>query len=286
MVYIVYNPLASNKTAIEATKKVISFFGDRDMKVLTVQEIGDELTFCKRLIIQDTFVLIGGNGTLYHFINSVYGSGLDIDIFYYPSGAGSDFSKDVRFRDQNPDSGLIKLNKYLEHLPVCTFNGEKHYFINGVGFGIDGYVCEKSNELRDKTEKEINYSSIAIGGMLGKFHPCDATLTVDGVVHEYKSVWLIPTMIGRFMGGGMLVTPNQNRFNSNHTVSTLIWHSKNPVTALMNFPKLFSGEHLSKTNMCEVVSGHHINVKLEKPQPLQIDGETFPDVIEYSVDFE
>lgn len=286
MVYIVYNPAASNKTAIEATKRVISFFGDRDMKIMTVQEIGDELKFCNSLIIQDTFVLIGGNGTLNHFVNSVYGSKLDFDVYYYPSGAGSDFSRDVRFRDQNPDSGLIKLNNYLEHLPVCTFNGKKQVFINGVGFGIDGYVCEKGNELRDKTEKEVNYANIAIGGILGKFHPCDATLTIDGVVHEYKSVWLIPTMIGRFMGGGMLVTPDQNRFNSEHTVSTMIWHTKNPVATMMNFSKIFSGDHLGKDGMCEVLTGHHINVKLAKPQVLQIDGDTYPDVTEYSVDFE
>ena len=44
----------------------------------------------------------------------------------------------------------------------------KRRFINGIGFGIDGYCCEVGDQLKAKSDKPVNYASIAIKGLL--FH--------------------------------------------------------------------------------------------------------------------
>ena len=36
-------------------------------------------------------------------------------------------------------------------------------------------------------------------------------MTVDGKTEKFRNVWLAPTMFGRFYGGGMIPTPEQNR---------------------------------------------------------------------------
>ncbi len=47
-------------------------------------------------------------------------------------------------------------------------------------------------------------TAIAIKGLLFHYRPTNAVITVDGVTHTYKKVWLVPTMNGRYYGGGMM----------------------------------------------------------------------------------
>lgn len=81
---------------------------------------------------------------------------------------------------------------------ICGGDGTVHRFINGIGYGIDGYCCEKGDELRGKGDGEVNYTAIAIKGLLFHYKPTGATITVDGVEHRFEKVWLAPTMIGRY----------------------------------------------------------------------------------------
>ena len=69
-------------------------------------------------------------------------------------------------------------------------NGEEHVFVNGIGYGLDGYCCEVGDEIQRHSDKKVNYSAIAIKGILGKFKPRRATVTVDGVTRTYKKAWL------------------------------------------------------------------------------------------------
>ena len=52
---------------------------------------------------------------------------------------------------------------------------------------------------------------------------------------------------------------------------------------LMVFPSIFKGEHISHTEMVEVLTGKEITVRFDSPAALQIDGETVKNVSEYSV---
>ena len=44
----------------------------------------------------------------------------------------------------------VKINKYIKGLPTVTVNGKDYRFINGIGFGIDGYCCEVGDEKKAK----------------------------------------------------------------------------------------------------------------------------------------
>ena len=73
---------------------------------------------------------------------------------------------------------------------------------------------------------KINYTSIAIKGLLFKFKKVNATITVDGVKYEHKHVWLAPTMKGRYYGGGMLITPEQNRLDIDGILTAVIFKGR------------------------------------------------------------
>ena len=156
-------------------------------------------------------------------------------------------------------------------------------FINGIGFGIDGYCCEKGDELQAKSDKPVNYAAIAIKGLLFHYKCPKAKVTVDGVTKEYKKIWLAPTMKGRFYGGGMMVAPKQDRLSPNKTVTSVVWHKSGKLKTLMVFPSIFKGEHVKQKKLIEIVEGHHVIVEFSRPTALQIDGETVSGVTKYEV---
>ena len=164
-----------------------------------------------------------------------------------------------------------------------TVNGKTSYFINGIGYGIDGYCCEEGDKLKEKSDKPVDYTAIAIKGLLFHFKPRNAKVTVDGVTKEYKKVWIAPTMKGRFYGGGMMVAPEQDRFDPEGMVSFAPLYNSGALHTLMIFPSIFKGEHVKHTKQVEVLRGHEITVEFDRPTALQIDGETVLGVTSYTV---
>lgn len=280
MIHVLYNPIASNKKGRENAEKIKEVIKDKPLDFVDATTIADYDEYIKCLPEDDELIIAGGDGTLNRFVNSVDTDAITRDIVYYASGSGNDFMHDVADKAEN---GMIKLNDYIKNLPSVIVNGEEKKFINGIGFGIDGYCCEVGDEQRAKCDKPVNYAGIAVKGLLFHFKPANATVTVDGVTKKYPKVWIAPTMNGRFYGGGMNVTPDQDRLNEERTVSVGIFYGKGKIKTLMVFPKLFTGEHVKYKEMFDEISGHEITVEFDRPCALQIDGETVKNVRSYTV---
>ncbi|MFR6640598.1 MAG: hypothetical protein ACLUSP_04125 [Christensenellales bacterium] len=73
-----------------------------------------------------------------------------------------------------------------QNLPLVTVNGVTRKFINGIGYGIDGYCCEVGDKMRAEGKQNINYAGIAIKGLLFFFKRANAVVTVDGKEKSYK----------------------------------------------------------------------------------------------------
>lgn len=281
--YILYNPHAGNgkcKAEVEALQASYENTVLIDMRKVTSYE-----TFFAGLDISDEVIICGGDGTLNRFINDTNGIDIKNNIYYYAIGSGNDFARDLG-KEKGAEPTFC-INKYIRDLPTVTVNGKKYLFINGVGYGIDGYCCEVGDMLHEKNEKEntnkpINYTSIAIKGLLFHYKPTKATVTVDGKKHTYKKVWLAPTMNGKYYGGGMMPTPDQERLQDDKKLSILVFHNSGKLKALMIFPSLFKGKHIEHTKQVEVLSGKEITVEFDRPTALQIDGETILNVTKYT----
>lgn len=284
MIYVFWNKLANNGKAAEAKAELENVFSGAELKFIDVREIKNAADSCKELKAEDKIVISGGDGTLSRFVNDIYELHLQNEMYFYTCGTGNDFVNDVRDKCEIKNN-LIPMNDFLKSLPVVTVNNEKHYFINGIGYGIDGYCCEEGDKLRAKSDKPINYAGIAIKGMLGKFKPCGGSVTVDGVTTRYKKIWLAPTMNGRYIGGGMKITPDQDRLNTEHLVTNLVFHDSGMLKTLMVFPSIFKGEHVTHKDIIEIKTGHEIKVEFDKPCALQIDGETYTNITSYSVSY-
>ena len=122
---VLYNPHAGNERGLEGTQKLIS----------------------------------GGDGTLNRFINDTAGLDIRHDIYYFPAGSGNDFWKDL---NRKPGDAPVCINEYLKDLPKVEIQGKSYAFLNGIGYGIDGYCCEKGDEHRQKRRRRVNYTAIAL----------------------------------------------------------------------------------------------------------------------------
>ncbi len=280
MYYVLCNPLSANKQGAVLSQSLVQKLSEKEIKFVDIRTVNDYAAFWKTINFEiDTVILAGGDGTLNRFINSNEGIELPRNLYYFAAGSGNDFKKDV-----SPDSDdLIPLHKYIHNLPTVTINGETSRFINGIGFGIDGYCCEKGDELKAKSDKPVNYTGIAIKGLLFHYKPTNARVTVDGVTREYKKVWIAPSMKGKFYGGGMMVTPEQDRFDPEGKLSVCLMYGKGKIKTLMVFPNIFKGEHVKHSEMVEILRGYEITVEFDRPTALQIDGETVLGVTSYSV---
>ena len=228
----------------------------------------------------DEITVCGGDGTLNKFVNGIRDLNVKNKIYFCPAGSGNDFARDVA--EDREANGTYEINKYIDRLPKVNVNGEEYLFVNGIGDGIDGCCCEEGDKLKAKSCKKIDYTSIAIKGLLWGFKPVNAKVTVDGKSFEYNKVWIAPTMNGRYYGGGMMPTPDQNRCAEDGKLSLMVFHGSGKIKTLLVFPSLFKGEHIKHTDMVSIHTGYDITVEFDTPTALQIDGETIVGVKSYN----
>ncbi len=268
MKYYLYNPLSNNGIRPEMSSG----------KELLDATKTDYKTFFEGLAPEDEVVLIGGDGTVNHLVNNVDCEKLKNNIYLLANGTGNDFLRDI-----NEEAGKeILLNPYLRNLPTVKVKGIERKFINNMGFGIDGYCCEVADQIKAKEpNKKINYTAIAIKGLLFHFKPCHAVIEVDDKVYEFDHVWIAPTMKGRYYGGGMKMAPDQDR--NSDVLSVVVYMAKSKLKALIAFPSIFEGKHIEKTDMVRVFTGRNVHVTFARPCAAQIDGDTVLDVSEYRV---
>ena len=280
MVYVLYNTIAGahyGKERIE--EKMKAMFPGEDALLSDIIAIDDKQGYIDRLSPSDRLVIVGGDGTLNHFVNAIEDREYPFPMYCYAAGTGNDFINDVMGVDSD---GFVMINDYIRDLPIIEVNGETYKFINGIGYGIDGYCCEEGDKFRGKTGKAPNYTKIAIKGLMGGFKKINAKVTVDGVTSEYKDVWMVPSMNGRYFGGGMMITPGQDRLNDERELSFVVVTCKSRLKLLTIFPKIFKGGHVKHTDVFKLFRGKMLEVEFDKPTALQIDGETVLGVTKYT----
>ena len=274
---ILYNPLAGDTQGIDAAKKLDAIYIGQELIYRDITEISDFGEIFSSLAPDDEVIICGGDGTLNQFINYIDGIEINNNILYYATGSGNDFLNDL---EKPQGAEPFKINNYIQNLPFVYVNGMKRRFINGIGYGLDGYCCEVGNKLRNTTGKKINYTAIAIKGVLFSFKPRGATVTIDGIAKHYNKVWLAPTMFGRFFGGGMKVAPQRSR--KNHDLSVVVAHDVGMFRLLTILPTVFKGTHIKYKKYVETHFAKEVTVEFDVPCALQIDGETVSDVKSYT----
>lgn len=276
--YVLLNPFSANGKSDIYLNEFKTRFNVDLVNIIDITTIENMIEFLEERNESDEVVIIGGDGTINRFINMIKGYELKNNIYLFAGGTGNDFIKDVKDESIND---LVLLNPYLSNLPTVSIDGEESYFINGVGFGLDGYCCTIGLEKYVKKNRPANYTKIALSLLFGKYKFRNATVTVDGVTKTYKKVLIAPSMKGRYYGGGLMIAPNQDR--SGEELSLVVIHNAGRLRVLTAFPSIFKGKHLKYKKIVDIIKGKEITVEFDNPSDLQIDGEARYNIKKYSV---
>lgn len=276
MNYILYNPKSNsenNDLNIIPGKAELERRGAKQINLLETH-VRD---FLGTLTAEDRVYLCGGDGTLHHFVNNVRGFEFPCPVYVIRSGTGNDFLNDI---GQTEPDKLLDVREHISSLPEVEIDGEKRVFINGVGMGIDGEVCDGVEKYKKKTGKKANYTAIALKLLAYKYkRPC-ATVTVDGVTHHFNDVWMASAMHGRYFGGGMMISPTQDRTTGK--MSVMVMHGGSRPKILTIFPSVFNGGHIKHKDIVEIFECDEVTVKFNIPIGFQADGEVKPQMVTYT----
>ncbi len=277
--YVLFNGLSGNGSGKAKAEEIRGFLTGKEPVFRDITQLSDYKAFFDSLDSDDELYICGGDGTLNRFINDTDGVSFSQPLFYFPTGSGNDFWNDL---GKKPGDAPVRINEYIKDLPFVEVNGMKRRFLNGIGYGIDGYCCEVGDQLREAGNEKIDYAGIAIKGLLFHYKPTNAEIEVDGKKYSYKKVWLAPSMNGRYYGGGMIATPAQDRLGKDRLLSLLLFYGSGKIRTLAIFPSIFKGKHVDHKKVVEVKTGHRITVTFDRPVALQIDGETVLNVTTYT----
>lgn len=276
---VLYNPHSGGK-GLNTAKEIEGFMGKNNYSYIDITAITDFNEFLNSLTVDTNIILTGGDGTLNSFINKISDTEIKNKVYFYASGSGNDFARDIKFKKRTKP---ICINKYIKDLPTAQIGGKTYKFINCIGSGMDGYCCGEVERLRALSKKRANYLFAAVKALTYAYKPCTASVNVDGKDYTFKNTWLVPTMNGRYFGGGFMAAPKQDRLNAEHSLSLVAMHSKNILKIIIAFLLIMFGKHTILKSMITVIEGHKISVKLDRKATLQIDGETIPDISEYTI---
>ena len=267
---ILYNPKSKNSRANVQTHRLVRKYKiqKKPFRLKSILKISDMRQYLEDNKHFDKIILLGGDGTINTLINNIFDYNLQSSIFLKKNGSGNDFLRSLKNQDAKP--------QYI--MENSLDNNGKHYFINGTGFGIDGLIIDYVDKAKNKGK--FTYYLSSIRAMMNYVpEPLDAV--IDGEKFHFEKAYLVVVNNGKFVGGGMKMTPNANI--DDEELDVMIVHGLSRPMLLLLFSTIYLGLHTKFTKWVFYRKCKSIDVSFTTPQICQSDGERYDDVTSMSI---
>ncbi|MDT8298697.1 MAG: diacylglycerol kinase family protein [Spirochaetaceae bacterium] len=144
----------------------------------------------------------------------------DIVLFRLPMGTGNDNADASTVEEAFAILGSAVGTKKDAVIQAGTARGAVHYAFNVVSFGMDAYVCELTNKMKNLAGPKVVYKlfadvAVLLYEKLWPLKPWSVTISGPGVTERRQGRFLL-TVFGskgdtRY-GGGMKVLPGEENF--------------------------------------------------------------------------
>lgn len=228
------------------------------------------------------FIVIGGDGTLNTFVNSILNAGINAEeVFIVPvmMGTGNDWARThfnhpdfltaldvfVKGTFVKQDLGLIEImhhHKKVDH----------RYFINIAGFAFDAAVIVNSKDKKPKMFPQTFYL-MGIFNTLMKYKAQKIEL-ISPDFYEKKKIFTLAVGIGKFNGNGMKQCPDASPIDALFDVLTIDDVSKMKVIA--NVKNLFNGKLIERVEEANIVRTNTLEIKSHPYIRCEVEGELIP----------
>lgn len=235
----------------------------------------------------DTLVLaIGGDGTVHEVVNGLLGApnpvawgaegvpaapgpgagqGLLPALGIVPAGSGNDFVKQLGLPRAPAEALRVVLRAPERRVDLGRVNDR--WFVNGVGWGLDGQVALTVAQRRRPGER--GRYLLALGPALRRHRPAHVDLEVDGrTVPGY--VTLVALTNGPCHGGGFWICPHARLDDGLLDLCVADAMPRWRILALL--PRVLAGRHLGHPRVW-FARGRRIRLVAREPRPAHADGE-------------
>lgn len=262
---ILYNPKSKNTKGNIQTHKLIRHYKKKGIpfRLKSVLKIKDIKTYLEGKDHIDKVILLGGDGTINHFVNRIIDIDIKQDIYLKSNGTGNDFLRSLKNNDTEP-----------QYIMESTYDtGFKTHFINGTGMGIDGYVGLLMHQSKKKGK--LTYLINTLKALI-KYIPEELDLKIDGKEYNFKKTFLITMNNGKFFGGGMKISPEAEI--KDEYLDVIVVHSISKLLILPIFFTIYIGKHTKFTKWVTHFKAKHVVATYKTPQITQADGENYYDI--------
>lgn len=262
---ILYNPKSKNSRGNVQTHKLIKKYrkNNKSFRLKSILKIENLGLYLNNNNKYDKVILLGGDGTIHHIVNDIVKSPTHKEIHIKKNGSGNDYLRTLSKNDKTPQT-IMK---------ATLDNDESHYFINGTGIGIDGLIINYVDTAKNKGK--FTYLLSSIRAMMS-YIPEDIKVSIDGQDMEFKKAYLVAINNGKYVGGGMKITPNADL--SNDKLDVIIVHSIKKAFLLAVFSTIYLGIHTKLKKYVYYTKCNSITVNFKTPQITQSDGERTDDI--------
>lgn len=248
----IINPYAGGRREIStAARKLLSLLKEEFTlcSILTTDREGRELSCVKDIIgIQpDCCVIFGGDGTINKVINAYLKLSPErIPVFaVYPSGSGNDFSRSLNI-SSSPDKFLRQLkNPSIQKVNIGRVlyekAGEKLWFINSIGMGLDAEVVHHVNAMEQHSGFSY-FKSIRKAMKAFSFPVMNITIKKPEEIKISQNGTFAMICNGAYAGGGMRFAP-MARIDDNLFNLIFVKKASKPFI-LLHLPSLYAGLHI------------------------------------------
>ncbi len=259
---ILCNPLAGNGRGVELAEKILSDLRTRSIP----NEIFKKQWPAHLSDFTDIFI-VGGDGTLNHFINHY--PGIRIPLAIFNGGTGNDFHWLLYGKRTLEEQLELVLNEAPKPIDIGKCN--ERFFINGVGIGFDGAVA-KSLTGKKKRAGKASFL-IAILKKIFYYRSVSYTISSDEK-KETGSKLLMGVANGRRAGGGFHIAPEA--LADDGLFDVILVDAIKPFKRLKYLPVIEKGKHLDLP-FIQYFKTKKITIESDDLMDIHLDGEYYSD---------
>ncbi|MCK5857554.1 MAG: diacylglycerol kinase family lipid kinase [Bacteroidales bacterium] len=273
----IYNPQAGGGKAKSHLEEIKSLFVKYELivDIVFTEYPRHSLEIIKNidLTLYAGILVAGGDGSFFNVLNGFMAleNRADIPFGILPIGTGNSLVREV-IDGENPIEDYIKLIKNGKTKAIdiaqVKMKNETFYYANMMGFGFISDVNVTAPKL--KMFKAHAYT-LGVLYQTIKLNAFDLKMTIDGVVHNMKNVFVIISN-SKYTGGNYLIAPKAEL--NDGKLDLIILNKLSRINLLKTFPKIFDGSHVD-TPFVDYIQAKSIKLETNVPKTLSPDGEVY-----------
>ncbi len=226
---------------------------------------------------QSVIILVGGDGTLNHFLQniSIADANKIESIIYFPAGTANDFARSLGIAKTKPSvSKALSVLEGQKRLLVPVMTCNDRFFINAVSVGAPAKVTSSGDDLIKKATGKLSYYLNALEELLSPDIFEFSFSVDDGPWEQFSSFGALISQ-GLFAGGGVKISPSYCAHFGRSFGFTTVASTEISETLKILFEA--QSENFAPSSHEKLIS--HLCQKLElssnRPLPLKLDGEDY-----------